>query len=293
MTRVLLLGGTAEARALAAALVDAGFDVVSSLAGRVSKPRMPVGDVRVGGFGGVDGLAAALVEGGFTHLVDATHPFAVRMTANAGAASTVAGVPCLRLARPGWSGHPDARSWHWVDGYDEARRRAEELGAERPFITTGRQTLEHYSSWTDRDVVLRVVEPLDEEAPGRWTVLLDRGPFGVEDERALMTSAPGRCAAHQGFRWGVHRSQTHGRGRAGGAGHRRSSTAGARRRRRGGLSRGSAQLARRCRRITRALTTATSAAVDRLRRCRVARGMSSTVTGGPSPRWPRSSSTPS
>lgn len=187
MTRVLLLGGTAEARALAAALVEADVEVVSSLAGRVSKPRMPVGDVRVGGFGGVDGLAAALGAGGFTHLVDATHPFAVRMTANAGAASLVADVPCLRLARPGWSEHPDAAAWHWVDGYDEARELAEQLGAIRPFITTGRQTLDHYASWGDRDVVLRVVEPLDEQAPVRWTVLLDRGPFDVTDERALLS----------------------------------------------------------------------------------------------------------
>lgn len=186
MTRVLLLGGTAEARALAAGLVEAGVEVVSSLAGRVSKPRMPVGEVRVGGFGGVDGLADALVDGGFTHLVDATHPFAVRMTANAGDASMDAGVPCLRLARPGWSEHPSAAEWRWVDGYDEARELAEALGAHRPFITTGRQTLEHYASWADRDVVLRVVEPLDEQAPARWRVLLDRGPFDVTDERVLM-----------------------------------------------------------------------------------------------------------
>ncbi|MFC7491854.1 MULTISPECIES: cobalt-precorrin-6A reductase [unclassified Knoellia] len=187
MNRVLLLGGTAEARALAEALNDAGVEVVSSLAGRVTRPRMPVGEVRVGGLGGVDGLAAALVAGGFTHLVDATHPFAVRMTANAGAAADAAGVPCLRLARPGWSEHPDAGCWHWVDGYEQARGAAEGLGALRPFITTGRQTLDHYASWADRDVVLRVVEPLDVEPPARWTVVLDRGPFDVSAERALMT----------------------------------------------------------------------------------------------------------
>lgn len=186
--RVLLLGGTAEARALAAALTDANVDVLSSLAGRVSSPRLPVGEVRVGGFGGVDGLAAALVEGGFTHLVDATHPFAVRMTANAAAASAVAGVPCLRLARAGWSEHPDAATWHWVDDYDAGRLCAERLGARRPFVTTGRQTLHHYASWSDWDVVLRVVEPLEDDAPSRWTVVLDRGPFDVEAERALMRS---------------------------------------------------------------------------------------------------------
>ncbi|KGN31921.1 cobalt-precorrin-6x reductase [Knoellia sinensis KCTC 19936] len=183
---MLLLGGTAEARALAAALVAAGVDVVSSLAGRVSRPRMPVGEVRVGGFGGVPGLVHALGDGAFTHLVDATHPFALRMTANAGAAADEAGVPCLRLARPGWREHPDAASWLWVDDYDAARERAEELGAVRPFITTGRQTLEHYAAWDDRGVVLRIVEPLEVPAPSRWTVLLDRGPFEVENELALM-----------------------------------------------------------------------------------------------------------
>lgn len=186
MSRVLLLGGTAEARALAQALTDAGANVVSSLAGRVSKPRLPVGEVRVGGFGGVDGLTSALEEGHFTHLVDATHPFASRMTANAGSAAVAAGVPCLRLARPGWSEHPDAALWHWVDGHDEAGGLVDQLGLERPFITTGRQTLDHYLSWADRQVVLRIVEPLDGDAPARWTVLLDRGPFDVSDELALM-----------------------------------------------------------------------------------------------------------
>ncbi|KGN36799.1 cobalt-precorrin-6A reductase [Knoellia subterranea] len=186
MTRVLLLGGTAEARALAAALVDAGVEVVSSLAGRVSRPRLPVGEVRVGGFGGVEGLAGEIARGGFTHLVDATHPFAVGMTANAGAAARFAGVPCLRLARPGWAGHPDAGSWHWVSDYEAARAVAESLRARRPFVTTGRQTLQHYASWADRDAVVRVVEPLDADAPARWTVVLDRGPYDVAGETALM-----------------------------------------------------------------------------------------------------------
>lgn len=186
MTRVLLLGGTAEARELADALVAAGVDVVSSLAGRVSRPRMPVGEVRVGGFGGAEGLARALVAGGFSHLVDATHPFATRMTANAAAAAESAGVPCVRLARPGWAGHADASSWHWVGDHEEARVRAEALGAGKPLVTTGRQTLGHYAAWAGRDVVVRVVEPLEDPAPARWTVLLDRGPYEVDGERALL-----------------------------------------------------------------------------------------------------------
>ncbi|CCH71454.1 Precorrin-6A reductase [Phycicoccus elongatus Lp2] len=142
--RVLVLGGTAEARALAVALHDRGVDFVSSLAGRVTRPRMPVGQVRIGGFGGVDGLADTLREGGFTHLIDATHPFATTMTAHAVAAASLAGVPALRLALP------------------------------------------HFAGWTDRDVLVRVVEPLDGEVPPRWTVVLDRGPYCLDRELDLL-----------------------------------------------------------------------------------------------------------
>ncbi len=183
--RVLILGGTAEGRALAQALVGAGIDVESSLAGRVSRPRLPEGRVRSGGFGGADGLAAYCAQQGITHLVDATHPFATTMTAHAVAAGEQAGVPVLRLARPGWRAHPLADSWHWVSSYDEARERAEEVGG-TPFITTGRQTLTHYASWAGRDVLVRVVEPLDGAPPAGWTVLEDRGPYTIEGERAVM-----------------------------------------------------------------------------------------------------------
>ena len=99
---VLLLGGTSEARELAVLLDEARVDFVSSLAGRVERPRLPVGEVRMGGFGGVEGLRTWLAEHGATAVVDATHPFAEGMSANAVAACTASGVPLLRLARPGW-----------------------------------------------------------------------------------------------------------------------------------------------------------------------------------------------
>ncbi|MEV4178675.1 precorrin-6A/cobalt-precorrin-6A reductase, partial [Nonomuraea sp. NPDC049709] len=107
MRRILILGGTAEARALAAELApDPGLRVVSSLAGRVSRPRLPVGEVREGGFGGPEGLAAWLVRERVDRVVDATHPFAERMTASAVAASAATGVPLLVLRRPGWREGP-------------------------------------------------------------------------------------------------------------------------------------------------------------------------------------------
>ena len=182
---MLILGGTAEARGIASALHRAGVDVVSSLAGRVANPKLPVGRVRVGGFGGVDGLVGYMRDQQVTHLVDATHPFATTMTAHAVAAAGAAAVEMVRFVRPGRSAHPDAATWHWVAGYSEARDLAGRL-AERPFITTGRQTLPHFTAdWADRVVLVRVVEPA-EGLPPRWRLVLDRGPYQVESERRLM-----------------------------------------------------------------------------------------------------------
>ena len=183
---VLVLGGTAEARELAALLEREGVRVTSSLAGRVSQPRLPVGEVRVGGFGGASGLATWTREHGVDAVVDATHPFATTMSAHAVEACAAAGRPLLRLARPGWAGHPDAGAWTWVDGYDAAREAADARGA-APFVTTGRQTLHHYTGpWRERRVLVRLVEPPAEPLPAAWTVLRSRGPFDLDAELATM-----------------------------------------------------------------------------------------------------------
>ncbi|GAA3458382.1 cobalt-precorrin-6A reductase [Saccharothrix longispora] len=172
MGTVLVLGGTGEARALAAAL--AGTRVISSLAGRVNDPKLPEGEVRVGGFGGVDGLVAYLRAERVDAVVDATHPFADRITANAVAATRETGTPFLVLRRPGWPPRP---GWEYVDSVAEAARR---VAGRTPFITTGRQELAHFTRG-----VARTVDPPDPPVPG-VTVLLDRGPYAVEGELALM-----------------------------------------------------------------------------------------------------------
>lgn len=181
MTRVLILGGTAEARALAAALVAAGAEVMSSLAGRVTQPRLPVGGVRIGGFGGVDGLRRVLPD--FDAVVDATHPFAATISANA-AAACADEVPLLRLQRPGWSDRSRS-SWQWVESHDEAAAAAG-VGS-RPLLTVGRQQLGRFvTPLREHAVLARVVDEPDVAVPPSWRIRYDRGPYDLAGERALL-----------------------------------------------------------------------------------------------------------
>jgi precorrin-6A/cobalt-precorrin-6A reductase len=182
---VLILGGTAEARALATSLAAAGIAVTSSLAGRVAEPALPVGNVRIGGFGGAAGLAAYLQPAGISLVVDATHPFAATMSASAVTACRTTGTPLLQLARPGWSDHPNAKTWNWVDTYPDAATAALRLGS-RVFLTTGRTTLAHFERLAEIFVLVRLVESIDAELPARWESVLSRGPYTVDGELALM-----------------------------------------------------------------------------------------------------------
>ncbi len=173
---VLILGGTGEARALASALDAAAIPILSSLAGRVQRPRLPVGSTRIGGFGGPDGLAAFLTERGIHAVVDATHPFAERISASAAAATAAAGVPLLRLERPGWTAG-DGDRWIWVDDLDGAARAVAESGAERVFVTSGRQGLAAFAGLADPWFLIRCVDPPDVALPAHHELRLDRGPY--------------------------------------------------------------------------------------------------------------------
>ena len=182
--RILILGGTGEARQLAAGLVAAGVDVISSLAGRVSRPRLPDGPVRIGGFGGADGLAEYLRAEGITAVVDATHPFAATMTEHAAEAAVATGVPLLVLRRPEWPADP---AWVMVPGMDAAAAAVRDWPGETVFLTTGRRDLGVFVGDDKHRFVVRTVDPPDDtNALPRMTLILDRGPYTVEGESALM-----------------------------------------------------------------------------------------------------------
>jgi precorrin-6A/cobalt-precorrin-6A reductase len=181
---ILILGGTAEARELAAALQTAGVPVTSSLAGRVANPRLPRGAVRVGGFGGPAALAGWLTEHGVRAVVDATHPFAERISASAAEACPAAGVPLLRLERPAWTERPGDR-WHRVSDLAAAAALLPGLGR-RVLLTTGRQGLAAFAGVQDAWFLIRCVEPPDPPLPPRHAVVLDRGPYTLAGEGGLI-----------------------------------------------------------------------------------------------------------
>ena len=181
--RLLLLGGTGEARALAAALHPGPVEVISSLAGRVSNPALPLGAVRVGGFGGVDGLVAYLRDERIDAVVDATHPFAAGMSAHAAEAAERTGVPLLALRRPGWATRD---SWTRVASTDAAAAAVRTHSAGTVFLTTGKRDLGAFAPDATRHYVIRVVDPPEGALPARHTVVLDRGPYSLDGELGLL-----------------------------------------------------------------------------------------------------------
>lgn len=181
--KLLLLGGTAEARALAAEVhADADVEVVSSLAGRVPDPALPVGAVRIGGFGGADGLVAWLRDEQVDAVVDATHPFAARITANAAAACARVGLPHVVLARPAW---PRGRAIG-VGSDVEAARFVARQGYSRVFLTTGRSGTAAFAGLDAWFLIRAVTPPEDHLLPRRHEMLLSRGPYDYEGERKLL-----------------------------------------------------------------------------------------------------------
>ncbi|MEV1019928.1 cobalt-precorrin-6A reductase [Streptomyces sp. NPDC050264] len=182
---VLVLGGTTEARSLAEALhARPGLRVTSSLAGRVAAPRLPPGEVRIGGFGGADGMARWLGEHAVSAVIDATHPFAETISFNAAGAAATAHVPLLALRRPGWvPGEGD--DWREVASLAEAARAVPDTGR-RVFLTTGRMGLATFAHIDDAFFLVRSVDAPEPPGPPHMELLLDRGPFTLDGEREIL-----------------------------------------------------------------------------------------------------------
>lgn len=185
--RVLILGGTTEGYALAEALVARGVPrVISSLAGRTANPRLPAGETRIGGFGGISGLTDYLRRNAIQTVIDATHPFAATMGWHAAEACATVGVPLLRLARPGWEPEP-GDSWELVDDWVQAVEALGRTGARRVFLALGRQELGPFASLPDIWFLIRAVTPPDPmPAFASAELLLARGPFDLATECALL-----------------------------------------------------------------------------------------------------------
>ncbi|MER9455474.1 cobalt-precorrin-6A reductase [Mesorhizobium sp. M0478] len=184
--RILILGGTSEARHLAGKLAArSDLSVTLSLAGRTESPVAQGVPVRSGGFGGADGLAAYLREAGIDLLIDATHPYAAQISANAAQASRLTGVPILALRRPGWK-PVDGDRWTQVDRTGDA---VHALGStpRRAFLALGRQEVAAFEAAPQHHYLVRSVDPVEPKlAVPDATYLLARGPFREADERALL-----------------------------------------------------------------------------------------------------------
>ena len=185
--RVLILGGTAQARALADAVHAQGrHQVISSLVGRTSQPVLPGGTVRIGGFGGVDGLMRYLVTESIDVLVDATHPFAGRISANAVEAAAGAGVRLLVLRRRAWSPVAGDR-WISVPDVAGAAREVGLLPVDGVvFLALGRQQIDVFAEDERRAYLVRSVDAPDGPLPLRCSVVLGRGSYTVDSELALL-----------------------------------------------------------------------------------------------------------
>ncbi|RKE22634.1 cobalt-precorrin-6A reductase [Streptomyces sp. TLI_171] len=182
---VLILGGTSEARRLADLLAgDPALRVTSSLAGRVAQPRLPAGEIRVGGFGGPSGLAGWLRTHRVDALLDATHPFAETISRNAAIAAADTGTPLLALRRPSWQA-ADGDRWHPVPTLAAAADALPALGA-RVFLTTGRQGIAAFAHLNSLWFLARSVEAPVPPMPAVTEVLLERGPFTLDGERELL-----------------------------------------------------------------------------------------------------------
>lgn len=194
MIKILILGGTSDAKELANQVANMPkiadkIEVFSSLAGRTRAPFSPIGNVRIGGFGGVDGLVNYLEEMQINILVDATHPFASQISENAATAAKIVNIPHLMLVRPAWIKLPDDQ-WLEVENNIAAAKvlASEKNDIHRVFLTIGRQEISTFAHLQNIWFLMRMIDLPDVNSViPLGKILCDRGPFSLEDEKQILT----------------------------------------------------------------------------------------------------------
>jgi len=184
MTRALILGGIADASLLAAEIARAGIDAVYSYGGRTRAPADQPLPTRIGGFGGVSGLADYIRREGITHVIDATHPFAAEMSRNAVEACADTGTPLIALERAPWTRVPGDK---WIEIGDVAA--AADALPEAPtnvFLAIGRQHIAPFAARPQHAYTLRFVDPPEAPLPFAADVIVSRGPFTLDGELEMM-----------------------------------------------------------------------------------------------------------
>lgn len=183
--RILILGGTSEASRLAERLAGrTDLVVISSLAGRVNQPAMPAGIVRIGGFGGIDGLTRYLLQERIQVVIDATHPFAAKISGNAELACSAIHIPLIAFERPPWIQQHEDR-WFAVPDIRNAASLANHKH-NRVFLSIGRLELGAFCECKDAWFLVRAIDQPEDSLPPNSKLILQRGPFHLDDERELL-----------------------------------------------------------------------------------------------------------
>ncbi|MDA9411151.1 MULTISPECIES: cobalt-precorrin-6A reductase [unclassified Bradyrhizobium] len=184
MMRALILGGIADASLLAAEIARAGIDAVYSYGGRTRTPADQPLPTRIGGFGGVSGLADYISRERITHVIDATHPFAAEMSRHAIAACAAAGTPLIALERAPWAKAPDD---NWIEVVDvNAAVAALPEARANVFLAIGRQHIAPFAAKPQHAYTLRFVDPPEVPLPFAADVIVSRGPFTIDGELEMM-----------------------------------------------------------------------------------------------------------
>jgi precorrin-6A/cobalt-precorrin-6A reductase len=184
MTRALILGGTADAGVLAAAIARAGLDAVYSYGGRTRAPADQPLPTRIGGFGGVSGLADYIRREGITHVIDATHPFAAEMSRHAVEACAETATPLIALERAPWT-RMSGDKWIEVADVGAAAAGLPEAPA-NVFLAIGRQHIAPFASKPQHAYTLRFVDPPEAPLPFAADVIVSRGPFTLDGELEML-----------------------------------------------------------------------------------------------------------